>query len=370
MSSSIALHNETDIQAAPEIRAPQSGLNKEKFAECMQWATMLANSSLLPQALTHEKPGKDETRLPHERVVANCFYVATIADAWGVMPTALAQGVSLVHGRICFEGKIVASAIEKHLGFVLSHYVQGDGDDMRIWISDVPFTDEVVAKLEPNYRRTDMRIMDGTVKDWKTTGNNSPWRPNTYAKMLFYRGCREWARVYAPGLISGIYTPDEFDDAVSDVRAHRARDVTPLKPTVGGHLRLRPAEDDNVEGFTHAGIELETAALRDNPERAEEASVPELDDAERTSLTQLIRQCKAASTKSADQAKLDPAVVVDIAKGFNSTGNLTTKLARDKAGTITRSFKSVCEGKTSLEAAVQYTCGIVGIEPSALDEVK
>ncbi|MEN5278117.1 hypothetical protein ABE527_14340 [Brucella sp. TWI432] len=370
MSNSIALQNEAGVQAAAEIRAPQSGLNKEKFAECMQWATMLANSSLLPQALTHEKPSKDETKLPLDRIIANCFYVTTIADAWGVMPTALAQGVSLVHGRICFEGKIVASAIEKHLGFVLSHYVSGSGEDMRIWISDVPFTDEVVAKLEPNYRRTDMRIMDGTVKDWKTSGNNSPWRPSTYAKMLFYRGAREWARVYAPGLISGIYTPDEFDDVASDVRAQRARDVTPLKPTVGGNLRLRPTDDDEPEGFTHAGIEKETTALKEAAENNSEDRVPELSTEERKSLSLLIRQCKAASTKTADQSKLDPKVVVDVAKGFDATGNLSTKFARDKAGTITRSFKSVCEGKTSLEAALQYTCGLVGIDPTELEEVK
>lgn len=343
-----------------------SSFSREKFADLAQWAGMLANSSLLPTALTHEKPNDEKTRLPAEKILSNCFLIMNLADAWDVNPFALAQGVSLVHGKICFEGKIVAGVIEKHMGFKLSHYITGSGEEMRIFISDAPFTDEIIPELAPNYRRTDMRILDGTVNDWKTTGNNSPWRPGAYAKMLFYRGAREWARVYAPGLIAGVYTADEFDDVSDEYRSDRARDVTPAKPTVGANLHLRTIDaQERAEGFSAANVEKETAALTGGEDSPQEPTG--MTDDERESLKQFIRQCKAASTPSASQEKLDPAVVVDIAKGFNSVGSLATKDARDKAGTITRSFKSVCEGKTSLEAAVQYTCGIVGIDPAGLE---
>lgn len=363
----LAIPNELEgkLVAGTEFRT--SSFSREKFADLAQWANMLASSSLLPSALTHEKPGDEKTRLPSERIMANCFLIMNLADAWDVNPFALAQGVSLVHGKICFEGKIVAGVIEKHLGFKLSHYITGSGDEMRIFISDVPFTDELIPELVPNYRRTDMRIMDGTVKGWKTTGSNSPWRPDAYAKMLFNRGVREWARVYAPGLIAGVYTADEFDDVGDEYRSERARDVTPSKPTVGVNLQLRASEGGaTTEGFSMDNVEKETASLTE--QSGKDQTTGGINTEEREKLTQLIRQCKAASTPTKEQQKLDPAVVVDIAKGFNAEGSLTTKDARDKAGTITRSFKSVCDGKTSLEAAVQYTCGIVGIDTSDLEK--
>lgn len=371
---------QTEENSLSTTFAPGSVLDPARFSQMYRMAEILATTTLLPESLY--KSGNQA--LDHDRIVANCFLIVDQSDRWGFSPIAVAQATSVVHGKLCYEGKLVSAVIQAKLGFVLSHHFVGEGVDKRIYLSDAPFdttvavfdadgnpeTGPLIKYLKPGVRIPGVRLVDGSVSEW-TTGEKGAWGAvKNHTRMLIYRGTREWCRLYESALMLGVYTPDELDDLGNTDRSIRARDVTPQKPTVGGHLRLRPADDEAPEGFTHAGIEMETATLRDAAENKAEVGVPELSAEERKNLSLLIRQCKAASTKTSDQSKLDPKVVVDVAKGFDATGNLSTKFARDKAGTITRSFKSVCEGKTSLEAAVQYTCGLVGIEPSELDEVK
>jgi hypothetical protein len=68
--------------------------------------------------------------------------------------------------------------------------------------------------------------IEGTVTDWRTDGKNSPWRPATYKKMLAYRGAREWARLYAPAVMLGVYSDDEMEA----LERKPMREVNPLPP--------------------------------------------------------------------------------------------------------------------------------------------
>ncbi|MFK4823181.1 recombinase RecT [Paenochrobactrum sp. BZR 588] len=81
---------------------------------------------------------------------------------------------------------------------------------------------------------------------------------------------------------------------------------------------------------------------------------------DREALKQFIIQCKGG-------VGADPEVVLNVSKGHHSAGTFKSQLAQDKARTITKSFMSVCREETSLDAALQYTCGIVGIDT---DEVQ
>ncbi|WFU46042.1 recombinase RecT (plasmid) [Bradyrhizobium sp. CB82] len=44
---------------------------------------------------------------------------------------------------------------------------------------------------------------------------------------LFYNMSRDWARMYAPDVISGMYGRDEMEDAGFTVASEAARDVSP-----------------------------------------------------------------------------------------------------------------------------------------------
>lgn len=189
-------------------------LDSAKFDQMQRIATAMAHGSLVPEALTHIGSGDNKVELPYERIVANCFLVVNQAVRWGLDPFAVAQCVSVVHGKLCYEGKLVAGVLEAKLNTRLVYeWNDKTGDAYGIKVSG---------------KTTDGRVefVEGTVGDWKTTGSGSPWgKASNHRRMLAYRGTREWARLFAPGLMLGVYSDDEMYDLVEDARARRARPV-------------------------------------------------------------------------------------------------------------------------------------------------
>lgn len=131
---------------------------------------------------------------------ADCFRIVVQAAKWGMDPFAVAECTALVHGRLCYEGKLVAAVLHV-TGAIegrLEYDIQGKGQAASITITGTP-------------RGGKPQILRGTVQEWKTTHNGSPWekQPET---MLVYRGTRQWARLYAPEALLGVYTPDEIEE--------------------------------------------------------------------------------------------------------------------------------------------------------------
>src|SRR5258708_3621680 len=117
-----------------------------------------------------------------EQIVANCFLVVNQAVRWGMDPFAVAQCVSVVHGKLCYEGKLISAVLDAKLGVRLKYEWNNKlGDEMAITVSGKFPDDGSTEKVA------------GTVADWKTTGKGTPWIPKQYRKMLAYRGAREWA---------------------------------------------------------------------------------------------------------------------------------------------------------------------------------
>lgn len=206
---------------AQDIRVvsdPIPVLDTARFEHMQRIATVMAHSSLVPDALCKTKvEGQRETvPLEPQEIVSNCFLVVNQAVRWGMDPFAVAQCVSVVHGKLCYEGKLIAAVIEAKLGIRLKYtWDEKPGDNLGIVVSG-KFPDEDEA-----------RTVTGTVGEWKTTGAGTPWTAKQSRKMLAYRGAREWARLHAPSIMLGVYSDDELD-ALSDERRSRvAVDVTP-----------------------------------------------------------------------------------------------------------------------------------------------
>jgi len=174
-------------------------------------------------------------------------------------PRGSERRVSVVHGRLCYEGKLVAAVLEAKMGLKLRHHFVGapGSDDFRIYLSDQDFSDEVVKALKPGVRLPGMRLVDGSVGEWKTTGTNSPWGAGkNHIRMLIYRGTREWCRFYEPALMLGVYTEDEMLDLAEDARARRA---TPVASIADRLKKTAPAPAGAlVSGFSVAHVERET----------------------------------------------------------------------------------------------------------------
>lgn len=243
-------------------------LDTSKFEHMQRIAAGMARSTLIPDSLREEGKKDDKQQLPFERVVANCFLIVNQAVRWGLDPFSVAQAVSVVHGKLCYEGKLVAAVIQAKLGFNLHHHFTGEGESMRVYLSDKPLSDEVVATLRPGIRRPDMRLFDGSVSEWKTTGTGTPWTPKNFVRMLIYRGTRDWCRIYEPALMLGVYTPDEMMDMSDNARAVRAKEVS--TPSVMQRLQQRQNEPQTSEGFNKEFVDTETETLTSEPENKQQ----------------------------------------------------------------------------------------------------
>jgi hypothetical protein len=225
--------DQTPPASAPrkaEIRVvsdPIAVLDTARFEHMQRIATVMANSNLIPDSLCTQK-GENDSKvfLPFERVVANCFLVVNQSVRWNMDPFAVAQCVSVVYGKLCYEGKLIAAVLEGKAGASLEYEITGLGDAMKVVVSATGPDGKLIADSKGR-----PKVIEGTVGEWKTTGRGSPWDARGgHVRMLRYRGAREWGRVYAPGLMLGVYSDDEMEDLSLNHRAATARVVSDVPP--------------------------------------------------------------------------------------------------------------------------------------------
>lgn len=214
------------------VNDPIPVLDTARFEHMQRIATVMAHSSLVPDALCKTKVEGQREPVPLEpqEIVSNCFLVVNQGVRWGMDPFAVAQCVSVVHGKLCYEGKLIAAVLEAKLDIELEYEFSGQGDAMKVVVSAAINGKPVIdSKNKP-------KTVEGTVGEWKTTGAGSPWSAKGGSvRMLRYRGAREWARVYAPSMMLGVYSDDEMD-ALGDERRGRmateviVRDEPPAPP--------------------------------------------------------------------------------------------------------------------------------------------
>lgn len=169
---------------------------------------------------------------------ADCFRVVVQAAKWGMDPFAVAECTSLVHGRMCYEGKLVAAVLQA-MGAIdgrLTYDVTGKGQDAAIVVSGTPRGAKKACTIA------------GTVREWRTVTKNKEGQriDNAWDKMpetmLVYRGTRQWARVYAPEAVLGVYTPDEAEE-IREVHAEVVHTDPPAARTAAPAAKENGAVD-------------------------------------------------------------------------------------------------------------------------------
>lgn len=227
------------------VQDPIPVLDTGRFEQMQRVAAVMAASSLVPEALSHEGTKNDRQRLPQNVIVANCFLVVNQAVRWGMDPFAVAQCVSVVHGKLVYEGKLIAAVLDARFGIELNCEFEGQGENMKVTVYGVKNeTGEIILDGKGN-----MKTVEGTVAQWKTTSSGSPWNPATYQRQLRYRGAREWARAHKPAILLGVYGDDEMEAMTENMRAARAHVVRdtlpppPLQPTQDPPRALAPPSE-------------------------------------------------------------------------------------------------------------------------------
>ena len=172
------------MQTAIAVRAEKT-LEINGFDEAVKLAEIMSSAKLVPTHL--------------QKSPADCLLVIEQAIRWGMSPFAVAQATSIVQGKLMFEGKLVAAAIQGSgvIHGALNYSYKGEGNAREI---------TVIGTLRGE---NDARTITAKLIDVRT--DNKHWAKSP-DQMLSYMGARIWARRHAPAVMLGVYAPDEFED--------------------------------------------------------------------------------------------------------------------------------------------------------------
>jgi hypothetical protein len=156
----------------------------------------------------------------------DCFAICLQSMQWGMNPFAVAQKTHLVKGVLGYEAQLIAAVINNS-GIVKDRF---NFEWFGPW-------EKVVGKFqickgnEGEYRKPNWSLADEEgcgIKVWATlrgekqpreltlllaqarTRNSTLWADDP-KQQLAYLAQKRWARLYAPDVILGVYSPDEFE---------------------------------------------------------------------------------------------------------------------------------------------------------------
>lgn len=257
MSAELAVVEKTQRREITQVIDAVPINDTARFEHMQRIANVMARSTMIPETLRTIGTRDNKEDLPFEQVLSNCFLVVNQATRWGMDPFAVISCCSVVHGRLSYEGKLVTAVLDAKLGIQLHYYFTGEPatEAYRIYVSDHPFTEEVIAQLVPSVTIPGILLWDGSVAEWKTAGAGTPWIVKNYKRMLIYRGSRDWARIHKPAIMLGVYTEDELLDLSEDVRARRATPALSLRE------RLEANAGSDTNGFSQGHVTREIGSV-------------------------------------------------------------------------------------------------------------
>lgn len=312
-------------QAERPMPAPRSYLNVEeaipildtaRFEHMQRISTIMASSALIPDCLrgvtTGEGNNKKFDPYPLTTVISNCFLVTEQAVRWNMSPFAVAQCCSIVHGRLMYEGKLVAAVLQARAGIDLD-YIWGRWDSKTERCIEGPEGEADMLGVIVREKGGD-REVHGSVGTWKTTGAGTPWRAGAMKRQCRYRGAREWNRAYEPGLMLGVVTDDEMDDLVDRRFSHSTTGSAPaLIGGEGSGLAARLANQGaSTTGFDAAKVASETGGEKPKGTRRKAATPPVADDTAKSAEAPDVPQGAEETTHNPETGEIIDAKVEEI----------------------------------------------------------
>ncbi|WP_193157333.1 RecT family recombinase [Citrobacter cronae] len=211
MSNDIAITSQpgATVGTAAAIFSPE-GMDR-----LVRFATLMADSkATVPQHLA----GKP----------ADCLAVTMQAAQWGMNPFAVAQKTHVVNGTLGYEAQLVNAVVSSSnlLSTRLNYRWDGDWSKVNGKSDKSPsltVTVSAVLKGEAEPRELTISMAQAGVR-------NSPLWEQDPRQQLAYLCVKRWARLHAPDVLLGVYTPDELQETTPRVE----RDITPSAATAQG----------------------------------------------------------------------------------------------------------------------------------------
>lgn len=221
MSNDIAITSQpgATVGTAAAIFSPE-GMDR-----LVRFATLMAESKATVPAHLAGKP-------------ADCLAVTMQAAQWGMNPFAVAQKTHVVNGTLGYEAQLVNAVVSSSNLLATRLNYKWDGD----WSKVSGKTDK-----SPSLTVTVWATLKGeseprtlTISMAQAGVRNSPLWEQDPRQQLAYLCVKRWARLHAPDVLLGVYTPDELQEAAPRVE----RDITPPASTAAGMNQLINSHPD------------------------------------------------------------------------------------------------------------------------------
>ncbi|HHW7207364.1 RecT family recombinase [Escherichia coli] len=224
MSNDIAITSQpgATVGTAAAIFSPEGMNQLVRFAELMA-----QSKATVPQHLA----GKP----------ADCLAVTMQAAQWGMNPFAVAQKTHVVNGTLGYEAQLVNAVVSSSNLLTSRLNYRWDGDWSKVngktdKSPSLTVTVSAVIKGESEPRELTISMAQAGVR-------NSPLWEQDPRQQLAYLCVKRWARLHAPDVLLGVYTPDELQEAAPRVE----RDITPPAATASGVNSLINAKPEQKQ---------------------------------------------------------------------------------------------------------------------------
>ncbi|MFU9474256.1 RecT family recombinase [Klebsiella pneumoniae] len=221
MSNDIAITSQpgATVGTAAAIFSPEGMDRLERFA------TLMADSKATVPAHLAGKP-------------ADCLAVTMQAAQWGMNPFAVAQKTHVVNGTLGYEAQLVNAVVSSSNLLATRLNYKWDGDWSKVSgktdkSPSLTVTVWATLKGESEPRNLTISMAQAGVR-------NSPLWEQDPRQQLAYLCVKRWARLHAPDVLLGVYTPDELQETAPRVE----RDITPPASTAAGMNQLINSHPD------------------------------------------------------------------------------------------------------------------------------
>lgn len=209
--------------AVTELKQPEAPVIADStMSEIMLNTELLAGIQSLAKSMSQAKVTipKHLSDSP-----ADCYAVILQAIQWKMNPFAVAQKTHVINGTLGYEAQLVNAVIQRS-GAIVGHFhyeYRGEGNALECRVG-------AILKGESGI----------TWGEWlsfaSVTVKNSPlWKTNP-RQQLGYLQVKNFGRLYTPGAILGVYTPDELQD-----QPIQEREIGPKASDLNEMLKAKPA---------------------------------------------------------------------------------------------------------------------------------
>ena len=186
---------------------------------------------------------------------ADCMAIIMQSAQWKMNPFAVAQKTHVIKGTLGYEAQLInavvssSKAIEGAFDYqwygpwekIIGNFAEKTGANGKYQVPNWNIADEVGCgiKVFATLRgETKPRVLDLLISQ-ATVRNSTLWASDP-KQQLAYLGVKRWARLYAPGVILGVYTSDELEPM-------EEREVNPAPAT---SKIVEPNEIEGKPNFT------------------------------------------------------------------------------------------------------------------------